>query len=210
LHLVSAQSGLRFNVLGLFPSSFENDVFLQIEQIIPLPETEEYMIEIKEKQKELSVKSKKVAKPETALQAFWKSFQLNLEKHGIDFLANVSVGSRFYTGFGRGAGYFAFSMGRETIRVELFIAGDEEKRYIDALLAYKTEIESSLDNIIWQRLDNKKASRLKMELPKELLPEGGFYMEENWPFYTDWFRDSMMEFYKVVNPIWEKVQKDVK
>jgi len=49
-----------------------------------------------------------------------------------------------------------------------------------------------------------------MELPKELLPEGGFYMEENWPFYTDWFRDSMMEFYKVVNPIWEKVQKDVK
>jgi hypothetical protein len=168
VHLVSAQSGLRFNVLGLFPSSFENDVFLQIEQIIPLPETEEYMIEIKEKQKELSVKSKKVAKPETALQAFWKSFQLNLEKHGIDFLANVSVGSRFYTGFGRGAGYFAFSMGRETIRVELFIAGDEEKRYIDALLAYKTEIESSLDNIIWQRLDNKKASRLKMELPKEL------------------------------------------
>jgi len=107
------------------PYSFENDVFLQIEQIIPLPETEEYMTEIKEKQKELSVKSKKVAKPETALQAFWKSFQLNLEKHGIDFLANVSVGSRFYTGFGRGAGYFAFSMGRETIRVELFIAGDE-------------------------------------------------------------------------------------
>ena len=39
------------------PYSLGEDLFLQIEQIIPLPETNEYMIDAKEKQKEKKVKA---------------------------------------------------------------------------------------------------------------------------------------------------------
>jgi hypothetical protein len=192
------------------PYSLGEDVFLQMEQIIPLPETEEYMIEIKEKQKEVSEKSQKVAKTESILSALWKAFQQDLKDNNIDFLDNVSVSSRFYTGFGRGAGYYGYSLGSKTIRVELYLSKDEDKKFIDGLIGFKSEIESKLDNITWERLEGKKASRLKLELPRNQIPQGGFRDEINWPFYINWFRDSMNEFYEVVNPIWGKVQKEVR
>ena len=192
------------------PYSLGEDVFLQMEQIIPLPETEEYMIEIKEKRKEVSAKSLKVAQTESILSGLWKAFQQDLKDNNIHFLNNVSVSSRFYTGFGRGSGYFAYSIGNKTIRVELYFSKDEDKKFIDGLLRFKSEIESKLDNIVWERLEGKKASRLKLELPIDQIPVGGFRDEINWPFYIDWFRDSMNEFYSVVYPIWEKVQAEAK
>ena len=54
------------------PYSMNNELFLQIEQIIPLPETKEFMIDAKEKEKEVSSKSKIVAQSESLLIEFWK------------------------------------------------------------------------------------------------------------------------------------------
>jgi hypothetical protein len=72
---------------------------------------------------------------------------------------------------------------------------------------YKNELESQFDNmIIWERLDNKKASRIKMEMPIDEYKESGYLKERNWEPKIEWFRESMIQFYKVVYPIWEKVQ----
>ena len=62
------------------------DLFLQVEQIIPLPETEEFMIDAKEKQKEESDKSKTVEQSEARLIKFWSQLKIELKKHQFDQL----------------------------------------------------------------------------------------------------------------------------
>ena len=49
-------------MLRAMPFSKENDLFLQIEQIIPLPETQEFMIDAKEKEREDKGKVKSLLK----------------------------------------------------------------------------------------------------------------------------------------------------
>ena len=53
------------------PYSFGDELFLKIEQIIPLPETAEFMIDAKEKQKEKKGKSAKLQKSQNELIEFW-------------------------------------------------------------------------------------------------------------------------------------------
>ena len=77
---------------------------------------------------------------------------------------------------------------------------------------YENKINESLDNlVIWERLDNKKASRIKYEMPLKQYRsvEGKFNDKTNWKEWVDWYEESMIKFYKIVLPIWEKVQKEL-
>ena len=103
------------------PYSLGDELFLQIEQIIPLPETNEYMIDAKEKLKEKKVKSKKVEETNSQLIEFWSALKKALEDEGIDFLDRVKSKPNFSIGFWKGQGKFAFCIGRNSFRVELYL-----------------------------------------------------------------------------------------
>ena len=83
------------------PYSMGEELFLQMEQIIPLPETKEFMIDIKEKEKEEKEKSKVVEETETHLVKFWGLLKHNLAEHKIDFLERVGAKPYFNTDFGK-------------------------------------------------------------------------------------------------------------
>lgn len=191
------------------PYSMEEELFLQIEQIIPLPETAQFMIDAKAKEKEDKGKSKKVLDTERLLVEFWTNFKQDLVKHNISFIENVTAKKSFHIGTSKGKGEFNYCIGRKTIRVELYI--NQDKALFDAMFNYKDDIKSKFDGkVIWQRLDNKKASRIKYEFPAEKFKETfGRWRneEENVQLRFDWFRESMIKFYEVINPYWEKVQK---
>lgn len=195
------------------PYSMNEEIFLQIEQIIPLPETREFMIDAKEKEKEEKSKSKIVEERERTLIEFWGMLKENLNHHGIDFLNNVSAKPYYDIGFLKGAGRFAFCLGKQSLRVELYFPNDADKTYIDTMAGYKDEIEKSLEQeVIWERLEKKKASRIKQEVLYNNIKktDGAFVTKENWEEYTRWFRESMVQFYQAVFPVWEKAQKKIK
>ena len=194
------------------PFSLDDEILLQIEQIIPLPETTEYMIDAKEKEKEKKGKSKKVKETNTQLIQFWSALKEKLEERNINYLDNVSPKSLFNMGFWIGSGFFAFCIGRKAFRVELYFNSDSEKRKFDAMYAHKNEIESKLEGVQWQRLDNKKASRFKLETSQNDLDSfrGKWGDESNWEDILGWYCTNMQIFYDVVSPIWEKVQKELK
>jgi hypothetical protein len=188
------------------------DMFLQVEQIIPLPETKEFMIDAKEKEKEEKDKSKVVAESEARLIKFWGNLKDYLRKHDIDYLNNVSAKPSYSIGFWKGAGKFAFCIGKFSIRVELYFSNDNDKEYIDAMSKYKSEIDNDfLEHIVWERLENKKASRIKYELSLTEFKKIGdkFMNEDNWIAWISWYADSMHKFYNTIFPIWEKVQKEL-
>jgi len=194
------------------PYSMGEDLFLQVEQIIPLPETKEFMIDIQEKQKEEFEKSKVVEETEIHLKKFWGLLKQDLSDHKIDFLERVGSKPYFDIGFWKGHGRFGFCIGRKNFRVELYFSDDLEKIMIDAMLKHKEEIEKKFDGeIIWERLVNKKASRIRHEMPSALKNnlEGRFNEEKYWDDLIAWYREAMVKFYNALYPIWEKVQREI-
>lgn len=193
------------------PYSMGEDMFLQVEQIIPLPETKEFMIDAKEKEKEEQEKSKTVEQSEIQLLKFWNILKAKLAEHRLDYLDRVSSKPHYSIGFSKGRGRFGFCIGRLTYRVELYFSDDNDKALIDAMSQFKDEIQSKHNGIIeWERLENKKASRIKFEMPKETLEslQGRFSEEQSWEQIVEWYSSAMKDFYKVVYPYWEKIQRE--
>ncbi|MFC3881041.1 DUF4268 domain-containing protein [Algoriphagus namhaensis] len=185
------------------PYSLGEDVFLQVEQIIPLPETKDFIINIREKEKEEKEISKKVKETNQYLIEFWQNLKDLLQSNNLHYLDNVSASSRWYLGFGRGKGNFNYCIGSKFFRVELYFPGDSEKIYFNRMLEYKAQIESCFPSeIIWQELKGKKATRIKFEMPKathDALP-GKWGDKEREIEVHKWFLTSMDKFYNCLSP----------
>lgn len=206
------QHGLQLQCFKATPHSMGEDCFLQIEQIIPLPETKEFMIDAREKEKEENDKSKTVQESEARLLKFWSLLKDKMKHDKIDYLERVAAKPIYNINFAKGAGQFGLCIGRNTFRVELYFSNDPNKVLIDSMAKYKDELDKSFDGKIeWERLEKKKASRIKFDMPQKELDalEGKFNDEVYWDRLIEWYKDSLVKFYKAVNPIWEKVQRQL-
>ena len=81
------------------PYSLGSELFLQIEQIIPLPETAEYMIDAMEKKKEKKERVLNFKKSQSELIEFWGLLKNMVKDKSHDFLANVTPRPNYYMGF---------------------------------------------------------------------------------------------------------------
>jgi hypothetical protein len=192
------------------PYSMGEDVFLQIEQIIPLPETKEFMIDAMEKEKEEKSKSKAVEESKTRLISFWSRLKKDLQKSGFSQLDGVSTKAYYDIGFIKGAGKYNFCLGRKSNRIELYFPNDPENEIIDEFKKYQPEIEQKIGHeITFEKREGRKASKIKYEYPEDTFFEdfGDFADEENWQKRIDWFVPHMMEFYSVLQPYAEKILK---
>ncbi len=194
------------------PHSINDELFLQIDQIIPQPEIEEFMIDAKEKEKEDKGKSKVVAQTEKELVEFWQLVKKELQKNHIYYFDNVSAKPYSDFGFWKGKAMFSMGMGKYVPRVEIYFSDDGDKKLFDAIASYKNEIESKFNGeITWERLDNRRASRIKHDMPKELFQEmSGWIDPEDMQSRAEWYVKEMVEFYNILYPVWEKVQKELK
>jgi hypothetical protein len=189
------------------PYSHGEATFLQIQQIIPLPETSQFMIDAREKEKEEAEISKTVAASEARLIRFWGLLKKRLEKENLRYLDNVTPRQDTYISFTKGPGSYGFCIGRKAYRVELYFYEDGDKRCFEEMKKYEQELDDKInDKLQWERLDNRIASRLKLET-KDL---GSFRDEDNWDKILDWYVDSMRSFYDAVDPIWNTVQKKLR
>ena len=82
------------------------------------------------------------------------------------------------------------------------------KIFFDEMYKHKKEIESSFGKgLIWQRLDNKKASRIKIETIGDSWDD--FY-NEDWSERFEWFINTFDKLYPAIFPVWERVQEDLR
>ncbi|WP_070138430.1 DUF4268 domain-containing protein [Crocinitomix algicola] len=200
---------VRIRCFTAIPYSHEEDLFLQVNQIIPPPGTEEFMIHLKEKKDEEKGISEKAAATNALLVEFWASLKKNLNEHNITLIDRVTPKSEWNIGSYSGQGRYNYCIGRGSIRVELYFGNDKDKSIFDAISQYREEVDSRLPNkLLWDRKEGKKASRVALEIaPEEYIKfDGDFYEKTNWNDYIDWFRIHMEKFYHVINPYWEKIK----
>jgi len=160
---------LRIQCFKIVPYSYGENIFLDIEQIIPMRDAEEYVISMADKAQE-DIVTQESSKVRYGLRTdFWTKFLKELNKKS-DLYRNISPSKDNWIGSGSGLSSVSYNsvISNHYARVELYISrvsAEENKSIFDFLFSQRASIEDAFGSpLIWERLDNKKASRIKCEL----------------------------------------------
>lgn len=200
---------LKIQCFKATPFSFCEQVFLNIEQIIPVHEVEEYIIKMAEKaQEEQSTQEEQVSRYRIRNE-FWR-FLLPKLNSKTTLFANVSPSKEYWIIAGSGVSGvgFVFYIGKNYARTEVYMSrgNTEENKFIfDKLLLQKDEIEKQTGVLEWERLDNKKACRIKQELRNVSL-----YEKDDWVKMSDFLISSMLKIETAFKKSLQAINRELK
>jgi hypothetical protein len=166
--------------------------FLNIEQIIPTKDSEEFMIGIADKVREEIEGATEEKNRHKVRREFWVEI-IRAMATKSNLFQNISPGPYGWLSAGsgvRGLG-FNFAASRKYGRAELYTErGDkEENKFIFDLLAEKkASIDAAFgDGLVWERLDDGQASRIKSETV------GNIFDREQWPVLVEFMTNTMVK-----------------
>lgn len=182
---------LRVQCFRVTPYSMGEQHFLNVEQIIPTKDVEEFMIGIADKALDEIEGVTEEKNRHKIRREFWTKV-IGAMATKTSLFQNISPGSQGWIGAGsgvRGVG-FNFGAGRAYGRAELYIdrGEKEENKFIfDLLYAKKEAIDIAFGReLTWERLDDKRASRIKSEMP------GSIFDPDQWTELIEFMTDAMV------------------
>ncbi|MEZ9949221.1 DUF4268 domain-containing protein [Vibrio breoganii] len=173
------------------PYATAEELFLNVEQIIPTPEAKELMIGMNAKEAEEKNTEAELKNRHRIRMAFWEQALEAMKSSQCELFNNINPSKDHWLSAGSGVRSCPFSLifGTREARVEFSMSRSEvkENKFIfDRLLEQKTDIESLFGSELeWLRLDDKKASRIQFSKSFE------GYDRENWPEMTAWMVEHM-------------------
>jgi hypothetical protein len=188
---------IRIQCFKVTPFSRGDELFLNVEQIIPIKDAEEYMIRVAEKTRGEFENEEAEQQRHRIRREFWaKVIEAMAERS--DLYRNISPGTHPYLSAGTGVRGIRWNFGatRSDASANLDIdRGDrnENKRIFDALFSQRQAIEADFGGeLIWERLDERQVSRVKAEA------EGNIYDQERWEEMIDYMTDAMVRLEKAI------------
>jgi hypothetical protein len=161
--------GLRLQCYKATPFRLFDQLFLNMEQIIPIKEAEEFVISMANKSREEAGTQEQMKERHIVRRKFWTAYLKEINKT-TSLYQNVSPSKDHWISAGSGISGVTFTsvVTGDYIRIELSIHGktqEENKAIFDALESQKSTIETTFDNPLdWERLPDKRMSRIKFEL----------------------------------------------
>jgi hypothetical protein len=172
--------GLRIQCFKVIPYKLGEQLFLNLEQIIPIKEAEEFVISMANKSREEVGTQEQMKERHIVRRKFWTAYLKEINK-ATSLYQNVSPSKDHWISAGSGISGVTFTsvVTGDYIRIELSIHGktqEENKAIFDALESQKSTIETTFGNPLeWERLSDKRMSRIKFELK-----EVSVFNEEDW------------------------------
>ncbi|MEO8195741.1 MAG: DUF4268 domain-containing protein [Thermoanaerobaculia bacterium] len=171
---------------------------VDVQQIIPLPEANDYQVMLREKEQ---VGRKRRAERYDIRLRFWEGLVVLARKRQTRH-ANIKPGSYHWLGASsgvRGLG-FNYVIVQEYGIAELYIdRGDveENKKIFDQLLSRRGDIEAAFGaELLWERLDSKRACRIK-----HVVKIGGYRSPESqWPEIQSEMVETMIRLESALKP----------
>jgi hypothetical protein len=177
---------IRLQCFKVTPFALEDQLFLNVEQILPTKDTEEFAISIATKaQEEIEVQESLKNRHHVRLK-FWQQF-ISASNLISQLFSNNSPSKENWIGKGVGMSGVNINLviSNNYCRSEIIFnrgSQEENKELFDFIFQMKESIEKDFGNyLIWERMDDKVTSRIKSQL------DGVSYFEEN-----DWI--VMIEF----------------
>lgn len=185
------------------------EILINIEKIIPVKETEEYTIRMAEKIQEDQSSQNELKERHIIRKEFW---QLLIQRYNAvsKLYSNISPTKDAWISAGTGLSGvgFNFVVSKNYARTEVYMSrsNTEENKFIfDRLHARREDVEREMPTIQWERLDNKKASRIKMEKTGVSL-----YNREDWEEMINFMVINMQEIERVFRPLLVRIKNDLK
>lgn len=182
------------------PYKLEDKLIVNIEQIIPIKEIEDYVISIASKnQDDKHIISENKHRHNLRLE-FWKLL-LDSANQSSDNFRNINPSTHQSIGIGSGISgvSYKFVISGYYARVEVWISRankNENKEIFNYLFKQRVEIESEFGNeLAWEELLDNNASRVKYELN-----EVNFYNKHDWPKMIEFLVSNM----KILESVFKK------
>lgn len=173
--------GLRLQCFKATPFRLKEQLILNMEQIIPIKEAEEFVISMANKSREEVGTQELIKERHNVRRKFWTAYLKEINK-ATTLYQNVSPSKDHWISAGSGISGVTFTsvVTGDYIRIELTISGktqQENKAIFDDLESQKEKIEAIFGSVLeWERLTEKRMSRIKYELT-----EVSIFNDEDWP-----------------------------
>ncbi len=188
---------IRLECYQVTPYAMGEELFLNIEKIIPPKGTEEYMIGLAEKNQEQLANADSEQNRHRVRREFWTKL-LTVVNRQTNLFQHISPGTAGYLGFKADGFGHNFVARRDSARVEIYIDfGNKEQNEIifNRLLLKKEAIENSFgEKLVWEPLEDKRACRIKAER------EGNIFDDKQWSKMIEFMTDAMIRLEKAFRP----------
>ena len=177
-----------------------SDLFLTVEQLIPLPQAEELMIGIAEKEvDEQSSEVDQVTRDQLRID-FWHQTLETLQEAKVALYRGVapSRGHWLSTGSGLSGVQYVMIFNRDEARVQFELGSaskEQNKMLFDVLNAHAAELDKAFGApLSWRRMDDKKASIVGYAKSFD------GHNRESWPEMIAWLVEHIQRMEKLFNP----------
>ena len=192
------------------PYAMSDDLFLNVEQIIPTPEAKEFMIGINAKEAEETQTKTEISSRHKIRPEFWARLLDVLRSSDCNIFNNISPSKDNWistTAGVSGCGYFLI-FNKKEIRLELVFqlsSADRNKLFFDKLKASEDAINNAFGQpLTWLRQENVKQSKIVF------VKECDAYDVDNWPELIEWFVTYTIKFESAFKSHLPKVNQQLK
>jgi hypothetical protein len=201
------ENQIRLQCFKATPYQQEEQLFLTLDQIIPTPEEAEFRVGISEKKKEQRTAEKSQAQSLSLRSRFWANTLEAMEQADVKrYLTQIPSKNHWLScGSGMSGVIYSLIFSKREVAVELYFnSGDRSinKAIFDQFYEKKEAIHGRFGNQLeWQRLDEKKACRVKFSQAID------GYNEDNWEMMIEWLVEYFPKLERAFRPEIQKVKQ---
>lgn len=191
--------GVQVQCFRATPFSKNEDIFLQIEQIIPLPETEEFMIDAQEKKREDLEKGKGLTETTRTQLEFWKLFKERLLKfNDIQKLHTPRPQYWFDIALGKSGIHISnlFNVSKNQLGIRIYIASKNVEEWLPYFVQNKEKVENAIGQPLeWDPNPTNKDKIIALYKTFELTDKS------NWEEAIEWMALNTIKFRSVFSDL---------
>ena len=187
-----------------------DELFLNVEQIIPTPEATDFMIGMIAKEDEEKSASNEQRRSHGLRLEFWEQTLEAFCQSSCRLYDNISPGRDHWLAAGSGLSGMSFNLifGKNEIRVEFSMQrsqAEANQLVFDRLLAQKEQIETAFAaELDWLPLPGRKACRIQFAKPVD------GYNKDHWPEMIKWLVEHMTRLDHALQSHLEKIKPELR
>ena len=201
---------VRIQCFKVTPYVLGDNLFLDLEQILPLKDADQYIISMAEKVRD-DIASQESSNTSNNLRLeFWEQF-INFNNSKNSFTKNLSPSRDSWIGISIGISGISINsvVSKNYARNEIYInRGDKQKNkeIFDFFEKHKSEIENEYGNHLeWERMDDRVTCRIK-----DQLNEVNVFNKEDWGKMNDFLQTTLVKMEKAFREPVKKLSQHLK
>jgi hypothetical protein len=201
---------IRIQCFKVTPYAMGDKLLLDLEQILPLKDAEEYIISMAEKVQDDIASQESLKVSNNIRMEFWEQF-INYNNTKNNLTHNLSPSKDSWIGVGIGVSGVSINIvvSKNYARNEIYInRGDKEKNkeIFDFIFKSKDEIENQFGKpLIWERMDDKVTCRIK-----DQIDDVSVFDKEDWAKMNKHLQDSLERMEKAFKDTIKKLSSHLK